>query len=174
MKKGKAYRPYSQQLKGHWMSLPFLKNKAISVFWHCFNPFYEFMVPFLSIPCCSPRNICIIWFSQLKECLCSLKFLYPLLQFSPAFSPISKFINNIKLSSPPSSHASRSPFSFPFCAAQCPSLFFLFLSHQSFHKANPTIYVPDDVPCMFYGISHIHGAESQLQMWDPGCCAPKP
>lgn len=64
-------------------NLFYLKNKDIPVFWHSFNLFYEFMVTFLSIPCCSPRNICIIWFSQLKECLRSFKFLYPLLQFSP-------------------------------------------------------------------------------------------
>lgn len=115
-------------------SLFYLKNKAIPVFWHSFNLFYEFIVAFLSIPYYSPRNICTDFHSS-RSCYSPLNFCIP--SYSSllfCFSPILKFINNIKLSSPPSSLISRSPLS-AFLSVQHYTIpLFLFLNYQFFHR----------------------------------------
>lgn len=97
----------------------------------------------------APLNFCILSYSSLLFC----------------FSPLSKFINNIKLSSPPSSLASKSSLSAllsvqHYTALLCSSCSWAINSFtdEKGNKAKPTIYVPD-----FYGIiSHIQSTRSQL------------
>jgi len=149
--------------------------------------FYELVVAFLSIPLCLPRNICIICFSPLKDCLCFLTILY--LLPSPRVLSCFVFLSceslekilSFPLTFPPSSLPYGSPLSallstFSFlCSFWHPIWNILSLSPlvvlepsilalmKRVTKQKQLVMYPMTKTLHFYRIiSHIHGTKLQL------------
>lgn len=134
------------------------------------------MVAFFSIPCCLPRNICIICFPNSKIAYASLNvcIFYPLLGFSPVL-----FFSHLKVQKQywtfplsfllPHFHMGSlfqlSFLHFPFCAAFS-SLYAIYspcswaihsFSDKKGNKTKTTIYVPGDMklPFLWNNIAHL-------------------
>lgn len=149
-------------------SLFFLKNKAILYF---DIPSISFMNSWLfsrAFPAVHPETFVLFDFHSSRSAYAPLNFCILSCSFLLfCFSPISKFINNIKLSSPPPSLASRSPLSaFPSVQHHSAHLCSEAISSFTDEKGNNTNQLFMYLVMWqvhFNGIiSHIHGTESQL------------